>query len=60
MSALQEDKNKVKVPGDSDQRKLNPSEETTSTADKCDIVRNMETFENEIHNTSPNATNIQG
>lgn len=25
----------------------------------CDAVKNMPTFENAIHNTSPNATNIQ-
>ena len=28
--------------------------------EQCEVVKDWPTFENEVHNTSPNATNIAG
>ena len=28
--------------------------------EQCEVIKDLPTFENEVHNTSPNATNIAG
>ena len=42
------------------QRKNSPLQNRREYKDQCEAVRNMPTFENEVHNTSPNASNIVG